>query len=134
MINNYSNIDELVYACDRKATKYYQDKGYELVSDMRFICESEDGLNEYIDFDMLDGTCMSGIIEASYANHGTFVLNLTMLVITYKVGDSEDDIVQVFTREGDTIIYDRAASINVEDGFLDYEDGKTFTLKGEYTE
>ena len=134
MFNNNLYTEELSFACDRKATNYFKNIGYELISSMEFISNSEEGLDEYIHLYLLDGTCMSGVTVASYATQGTFVLYEKRLVITYKVGDSEDDIVQVFTREGDTIIYDKAASINVEDGFLDYEDGQIFTLKEEYTE
>ena len=107
MIHNYLNIDELEYACDRKATKYYQSKGYELVSAMQYICESEDGLNEYIYLDMLDGTCMSGINMASYANHGTFVLDIMTLEITYNGTDPENKVVQAFTRSGNTLRFDK---------------------------
>ena len=134
MIHNHLNTEELEFACDRKATKYYQDKGYELVSAMQYICESEDGLNEYIYLDMLDGTCMSGIFEASYANHGTFVLDVATLTITYNGNDPEDKIVQAFTRGVDTLRFDKTLSLAHGSSNGDYEDGKTFTLKGEYTE
>ena len=128
MINNHSNTYELDFACDRKATKYYQDKGYELVSAMQFICESENGLNEYIYLDMLDGTCMSGIFGASYANHGTFVLDETTLAITYNGNDSEDKIVQAFTRWVNTLRFDKNLSLAHGSSNGDYEDGKTFVL------
>lgn len=128
MIHNYLNIDELEYACDRKATKYYQDQGYELVSSMQFICESEEGFDEYIYLDMLDGTCMSGINMASYANHGTFVLDIMTLEITYNGTDPENKVVQAFTRSGNTLRFDKNLSLAHGSSNGDYEDGKTFVL------
>ena len=128
MIHNYLNIDELEYACDRKATKYYQDNGYELVSSMQFICESEEGFDEYIYLDMLDGTCMSGINMASYANHGTFVLDIMTLEITYNGTDPENKVVQAFTRSGNTLRFDKNLSLAHGSSNGDYEDGKTFVL------
>ena len=128
MIHNYLNIDELEYACDRKATKYYQDQGYELVSGMQFICESEEGFDEYIYLDMLDGTCMSGINMASYANHGTFVLDIMTLEITYNGTDPENKVVHAFTKSGNTLRFDKNLSLAHGSSNGDYEDGKTFVL------